>query len=328
MPFSEIKGQPRAIEYFKRSVRNKRLGHAFLFIGPEGVGKRATALALAQALNCSKPAQGEACGECPACRKITQNGHPDVRIIEPEGQFLKIDQIREQLQRDAILKPMEGSIKLYILDSAEKLTLEAANSLLKLLEEPPPAVILVLITIQPFVLLETIRSRCQTVRFQPLETKVLSAWLRERLNCQADQAQALAMQSGGRPAKALRLADENMQALRNRVLGMLQQLGPNDWAEVAVQWGEQRVELPEMLAILLSWFRDLIILSNRASHELIMNSDRLTELEAALLGESPESLGEKCQAVLTAIHQIKKNINTQLLLEVLFMKIGARAGRN
>lgn len=328
MPFREIKGQTRAIEYFKRSLRNKRLGHAFLFIGPEGVGKRATALALAQALNCFEPDAGEACGECNACRKIAQKGHPDVRIIEPEGQALKIGQIREQVQRDAVLKPMEGSIKLYILDGAETLTLEAANSLLKLLEEPPPAVILVLLTTQPFALLETIRSRCQTVRFQPLETKVLSAWLRERLACKADQAQALAMQSGGRPAEALRLADESTQALRNRVLGMLPNLGPRDWPEAAGQWREQRDELSEMLAILLSWFRDLIVLSSRASREMIMNSDRLTELEAALPGESPGSLEEKCQAVLTAIHQLKKNINIQLLLEVLFMRLGAKAGGN
>jgi DNA polymerase-3 subunit delta' len=328
MPFKDIKGQTRAIEYFKRAVGNKRLGHAFIFTGPEGVGKRATAQALAQALNCSQSAEGEACGECPACRKITQGGHPDVRSIEPEGQFLKIDQMREQLQRDAILKPMEGSTKLYILDSAERLTLEAANSLLKLLEEPPPAVILVLITTQPFALLETIRSRCQTVRFRPLETKVLSSWLRERLACPADQAQALAMQSGGRPAKALRLADENTQALRNQVIGKLQKLGPRDWPEAAVQWGEHRAELPEMLAVLLSWFRDLLILSSRASRELLMNSDLLTELEGALLDESTESLAEKCQAVLTAIQQMKKNINTQLLLENLFMRLGAKAGRN
>ncbi len=328
MPFRDIKGQPRAIEYFKRLVRNRRLGHAFLFTGPEGVGKRATALALAQDLNCTEPEEGEACGECPACRKITQGIHPDVRIIEPEGQFLKIGQIREQLQRDAILKPMEGSTKLYILDSAETLTLEAANSLLKLLEEPPPAVILVLITTQPFALLETIRSRCQTVRFRPLEARVLSSWLKDRLACQADQALALAMQSGGRPAEALRLADENTQALRNRVLETMRNLGPRDWPEAAVQWGEHRAELPEMLAILLSWFRDLTMLSSRASRELIMNSDRLTELEAALPGESPESLGEKCRTVLKAIQQMKRNINTQLLLEVLFMKLGAKAGKN
>jgi len=322
MSFSSIQGQSYAIKYLQHSLQQGRIAHAFLFAGPEGVGKRATAKALAQAMNCLSPVDNDACGVCTACRKIENSNHPDVHWIIPDSQTIKIEQIRESLQREAVLKPLEGKTKLYILDPADSLTLEAANSLLKLLEEPPANVVIILVTSQPFSLLETIRSRCQEIRFHPVERRVLTQWLSQRLNCSPAEAITLAMLSGGRPAEALRLADPDQKALRDQVLRVLQTIQPGNWAVLAEQLEEQRSELPETFMFMLSWYRDLFILASGGDEELVMNRDRWPELQTALQGETPESLQHKCQSVLRAMEQLKRNINVQLLLENMFIQLG------
>jgi DNA polymerase-3 subunit delta' len=223
MPFAAIEGQERAVNYLKRSIAQGRLGHALLFTGPEGVGKKSTALALAQALNCEHPQAQEACGVCVSCRKIMDLHHPDVQLIVPDGQFIKIDQIREQVQHQVLLNPMEGNVKVYIIDAADSMTVEAANSLLKILEEPPGFVVLVLVATQPFLLLDTIRSRCQEVRFNPVEADVLASWAAQRLELGTAEAMTLARLSGGRPAEVLRLAADEVRSLRRTVVDLLQE---------------------------------------------------------------------------------------------------------
>lgn len=321
MPFQEITGQDAAVNGLRRALERGRMAHALLFTGPEGVGKRTAALALAQALNCAQPQAGDACGECTSCRKIAAGRHPDVRVIEADGQHLKIEQIREQVQQDAVLKPLEGRSKMYILDPADALTPGAANSLLKILEEPPAAVTLVLLTAQPFALLDTIRSRCQEVRFHPVPAERLGVWLQSRLACPPDTARALARLSAGRPAEALRLHGSEQQDLRRRILDLAQSAEPDAWSRLAHALGNDSAELPESLALLLTWYRDLLLLAAGAAPEWVLNTDRRNELRRAAEGETVESALKKCRAVLTAADQINRNVNPQLLLEVMFMEL-------
>jgi DNA polymerase III subunit delta' len=321
MPFHSIRGQKHALEYLRRSIQNQRVAHAFLFTGPEGVGKRTTAIALAQVLNCQETENQDACGLCNTCRRIEEGLHPDVHSIVPDGQSIKIEQIRETVQREAILKPMEGKNKVYILDPANALTLEAANSLLKLLEEPPANVVLILVTTQPFALLETIRSRCQEIRFHPVEKEAMKQWLEARLSCTEAQAATLAMLSGGRPAEALRLADEEQKGLREQVLQLVQQSKDLEWEACAQQLGELRAELPEIFGLLLTWYRDLLVLVQGGEKALIINQDHWEALQRSATQESAEGLQEKCRSVLQAAEQLKRNINVQLLLENLFLRL-------
>jgi DNA polymerase III subunit delta' len=319
MPLRDLQGQDAAVEQLRRARRNGRLPHALLFTGPEGVGKRTAALALAQALNCLTPHADDACGECLACRKIAAGHHPDVRVLEPDGAHLKIEQIREDLQRDAVLKPLEGARKVYVLDPAEALTTGAANSLLKVLEEPPAAVVLILISAQPFALLDTVRSRCQEIRFFPLSPQRLAPWLQSRLGLGTEAAQALARLSGGRPAEALRLSEPEAREFRARVLGWAQTKRP--WPVWARDLGESPDELNEAFSVLLSWYRDLLLLANRSSRDLLLNVDHAPAMPPALDGETPDSLLAKCRALLEARDQLSRNLNAQLVLEVLGMAL-------
>jgi DNA polymerase-3 subunit delta' len=256
-----------------------------------------------------------------ACRKTAQGIHPDVRLLEPDGAHIKIEQIREHVQHDAMLKPMEGTRKMYIFDPADTLTLGAANSLLKILEEPPSAVVLVLITAQPFALLDTIRSRCQEVRFFPLTTQRLTPWLRHRLGVDETTAQALARLSGGRPAEALQMADAEHQELRKTVLDWAQKAHTQGWAAWAQTLGEYQDELSEVFTILLSWYRDCLLLAHKTPQMLLMNVDRVAAMQSVLAVESPENILLKCQALLAARDQLSRNANVQLVLEVLGMTL-------
>jgi DNA polymerase III subunit delta' len=321
MPFSELIGQDAAVESLRRAWQRQRLAHALLFTGPEGVGKRTAAVALAQALNCLTPKGQDACGACSSCRRIASGSFPDVRVLEPDGKSLKIEQMREQLQADAYLKPMEGRAKVYVLDTAEALTPEAANSLLKILEEPPEAVTIVLVTSQPFALLPTIRSRCREVRFAPLSAVVLAPWLQARLKCAPETAQTLARLSGGRPGEALRWATEEQQELRREVLSAARPQAGTDWAGQARRFNDHTAELPEALALLLTWYRDGLLLSLGGAPDLIINVDRRDELAAAAAAEPPEAWERRCQALLTALDQLHRNVNPQLLLDVMFMRL-------
>jgi DNA polymerase III subunit delta' len=321
MPFDSIVGQNSAREYLHRSLTRGRLAHALLFSGPEGVGKRTTALALAQALNCQASQNHKACGTCPACRKISEGVHLDVQLIIADNHYIKIEQIRESLQRGAIFQPLEGKTKVFILDPADSMTIEAANSILKILEEPPQNLVIVLITNQPFALLETIRSRCQEVRFQPVAKDELTSWLQMRLGCLENEAATLAMLSGGRPAEALRLADQDQKELRCQVLELVLQPKPRAWLAKAKVFENLHIDLQEIMAFLLGWYRDLLVLANNGDTELIINRDRLADLQATMPTQTREAWAMKYRAVLKAGEQIKKNINAQLLMENMFLQL-------
>ncbi len=323
MPFSSIEGQDRAINYLKRSLGQARLGHALLFTGPEGVGKKATALALAQVLNCQDQQGQDACGVCSACKKIMDHHHPDIQVVAPEGQYIKIDQIREQVQHQVLLNPMEGRVKVYIIDAADSMTVEAANSLLKILEEPPSFVVLVLIATQPFLLLDTIRSRCQEVRFHPLPISLMATWVQQHLGLGKLEALALARLSGGRPAEAQRLAGTEAQSLRRLVIEQLREtFNSGRWAQATQALMETRSELPEALGMMLSWFRDVLLLSAGGPQELVVNVDYLDELNHWAQAAPQTRWAQDCQLILTAINQLKRNINLQLMLDVLLMRLG------
>ncbi len=203
MKFSEIIGQEVAVNILKKSIENNRCAHAYLFVGPDGVGKRTTAIAFAKALNC-RSSCSDGCDGCDSCRKIENGTHPDVELITPrEGRLaISIEQIRK-LQRSVSYKPLEGNWKVYIIDDAASATEDAANCLLKTLEEPPPQVILILITENIYRLLSTVRSRCQLILFKQIPRTLIEKMLRDQYHVTSDEARSLAWHSSGSIGRAL-----------------------------------------------------------------------------------------------------------------------------
>ncbi|MBT8489611.1 MAG: DNA polymerase III subunit delta', partial [Deltaproteobacteria bacterium] len=175
MSFTTIYGQEKQIELLKRSIETERIAHAYLFYGMQGIGKKTSAIAFAKALNCKKE-QSDSCNSCSACIKITRGVHPDVITIEPEGLVIKIKNIRE-VQNQIKFRPFEGKKRVFIIVDAEKMNSPSANALLKTLEEPNPSNILILLTSRPYQLPETIISRCQKIRFDPIRKDAIESFL-------------------------------------------------------------------------------------------------------------------------------------------------------
>jgi DNA polymerase-3 subunit delta' len=220
-------GQPRVEAMLSRALQRDRVSHAYLFLGPEGVGKNTAAMLLAQALNCEQlPAPGEAghpglrpCGACDSCRRIAADNHPDVRVLTPQtrsGQNIGVDQARA-FRRDAQLRPKTGRRKVYVVPNAELLNEEAANTALKTLEEPNPYVTILLCAPAASNVLPTIQSRCQWVRFGLAAPQVIADALANK-SVDAETAGLLARLTGGRPGLALRWATEPAILERRRAV--------------------------------------------------------------------------------------------------------------
>jgi len=318
----QVVGHEWAVDLLKRALARERVAHAYLLTGPPQIGKRSLALNFAQALNCLH--EEKPCGQCLACSKIAHGHHPDVQVIEGEGGTIKIDQMRA-LRREAALSPLEARWKVYIIRQMEQATTEAANCLLKTLEEPPPHVVLVLTASEAEALLPTIVSRCQVLNLRPLTTETVQQALQERWGVDdVERAQLLSRLSGGRPGWAV-AASQNAAILKQRqkhLDDMLTLMGHGrverlDYAQKLSRTPEAAQEL---LHLWLSWWRDLLLAASGSSTGII-NVDREDTLKAQAQRYSLGQVREFVEALRTAIWQLEHHANTRLTLEVLLLSL-------
>ena len=324
MGFVEIKGQDTAVQILKKSILSSHVSHAYLFQGLEGVGKKTTALALAQALNCLKfdTSLAEACGKCSGCIKVENGNHPDIQMVIPEKYVIKIDQIRS-LKGKVYYKCYEGRYKVIILDNAHNLTIEASNSLLKVLEEPPQDTVFILVTSEPGKLTDTIISRCQQIQFQPLSVYTIKELLMKKNPEKLSQISLAAGLAGGSLAKAEELLAEG-EVLENRqetinVVKKLFELSFSDiilWCE---KWDREKKKVKTILEIIQLWYRDLLVFRTTGREEILINQDLVADIK-----NSQHTLLNINYALLLINESIKNleyNVSPRLVLEVFFMKL-------
>jgi DNA polymerase III subunit delta' len=280
MPLDAIIGHAPAVALLRGAVRRGRVPQSLLFAGPAGVGKRAVAIALAQAVNCPvrrKHAGDDACGTCLVCQRVARGQHTDVALIDRgEEASIKIKLLRERVLDVIGYRPFEGERRVFIIDSADELTPEAQDALLKTLEEPPPSAILILITAYPDTLSATIQSRCRRVRFGPLAEADVVRVLSDRLRTAPTEARALAAVSGGSIGRALAAQGRDLKADRAAALAVVAagrgRVGDRltAAARLAKHDSERRDReaLGDRLAIVASLLRDLGILAAQSSSTL------------------------------------------------------------
>jgi DNA polymerase-3 subunit delta' len=326
----EVIGQDRAVSRLRRAWIAGRLPQAYTFVGPEGVGKRTTALALAQAVNCLRPAGGEApdaCGACPACRKIAAGNHPDVALVAPaEKTVIDIDQIREVATR-ATRRAYEGAVKVWILDPADRMQDPAANAFLKTLEEPAGATLFVLIATSPSALLPTVRSRCQEVRFDALGPEALEAILR-RHGVPADRGRVLARLANGSAARAL---DADLEAetvkLAELFRGVLEGLASAPAALARAEAlermlrGQERKQATAFLEALERFIRDVALLRLKIAGVAPLNPGWADAASHWAAAASAASLLAIEDALRQARRALDCNANRRLTLERLFLRM-------
>jgi len=305
MTFREIVGHRRLIGLLERAIRSESLPPSLIFAGPDGVGKRLVALAAAQAMNCLTPVidavsgQRDGCGRCSACGKIERGQHPDVKVVEAEGNSsIKIDPIREVVGQTAY-RPFEGRARVVIIDRADLLGEDAQNALLKTLEEPPPRNVFVLVTSRPHLLLTTVRSRCCVLRFAPLAPGDIAPALIQRHKYAERDARAAAALSGGSFVRAMeagtgelaeaREAAADILARAARALdargrlavgaALLQAAGKQGKDKEGKGPGADRGALAVRLRALGSLLRDVTVLTTRAPEAALVNLDLRADLE-------------------------------------------------
>jgi len=324
MAFKDIYGHEKQILILQQAMRRDRVPHAYLFYGLPGIGKKSTALVFAKALNCLT-VQGDACDRCISCRKSDHGNHPDLRIIEPAGQSIRISEVRE-LQEQMTYRPLDGNRRIFILADAEKMNSAAANALLKTLEEPTSSNILVLVSSRPYQLPLTILSRCQPLRFSPLTRETVERYLQERLSITTDTARLLAASSGGSIGRAQEMNHEDYLSLRNGVLEQLMEReDPFRIFSAIGAFGKERKDIMERLDIMKICFRDALVYKETGMTHYLLNQDRVPEIQSLAGGYSAEDLLKNIRTVDRAYRAIDQNANKSLTLEAMMFRLAHKS---
>jgi DNA polymerase-3 subunit delta' len=322
MSFADIIGQERIIRLLQRALAQNFLPHAFLFTGIEGIGKHLTAFTLAKAVNCQNRSGGDCCNQCVSCRKAESGNHPDINLIESEGPFIKIEQIRA-LKHRMRFSPLEGRVRVTVIRKAQNLKIEAANALLKILEEPPHYNLIIVTANETAALLPTIVSRCLHLPFQPLATPDISAYLCRTRGVSPERAAVVAPLSGGSLTRAAAMLDEEQLERRRWLLETVADIHTSriaDLMDAVKGWQGGNAELKQDLEWLQTWIRDLLVHQLETADRVgLLNSDCGDTLAAMADLFRPEHLLQMFDLVCTIQGAIRYNVNKRLSLETLLI---------
>ncbi|MGD6819063.1 DNA polymerase III subunit delta' [Metabacillus sp. 113a] len=316
--------QPRVLKLLENSIRKKRLAHAYLFEGKKGTGKKETAFLLAKSFFCTDRETAEPCGDCSSCRRIESGNHPDLHVIEPEGLSIKKHQI-QSLQEEFSKKGLESSKKFYMISHADKMTANAANSLLKFLEEPGADTIAVLTTSQVHSILNTIQSRCQVLPFSPLPSYIIRQELEKEGVIGYMAAAAAQMTNNLGDASELSRNDWFAEA-RALVIKLYEALTVRKEQAIVfihTQWmpffSDKDLQA-QGLDLLLFLYKDLLSIQV-GMEDAIIYIDMKESLKQEALQTGQQRITEKVLSILETKRRLHSNANPQLLMEQLVLAL-------
>jgi len=331
MSWKEIVGHNKVRELLISLYKRNKLTHSYIFLGPQGIGKRRVALEFSKLISCLNPLQGEnSCEFCKSCLLFSHSLHPDIKIIEPHEGTIKISQTKI-IQDEVMFRPRLSQRKIFILDNADTLTPEAANNLLKLLEEPPDFVLFILILVNQEALPNTIISRCQVIKFTPIPLKTIEKYLEEKLGFPHNEAICFASSSGGIFSFLEELIRGSKEVqLREKSFLFFKRLFSNDLWNVNVKGNIVSIEaitgepllfscnkedLDVVADYLLSFCRDLLLFNLTRRASLLLNADKEGELSKLKFNVSPQNEFNIYQKLCMLKDALYEKVNTRLALE-------------
>ncbi|MEG2350192.1 MAG: DNA polymerase III subunit delta' [Hungatella sp.] len=321
--FQDILGHEMIKEHFQKAIEAQKVSHAYILSGEAGMGRKSLANAFALTLLCEK-GNAQPCMECHACKQVLSENHPDLIYVRHEKPTsVGVDDIREQVNDTIMIRPYSSDYKLYIIDEAEKMTVQAQNALLKTIEEPPSYAIIILLTTNQEAFLPTILSRCVQLKLKPLQDFVIKGYLVQTLGVSEEKADLYAAFSRGNLGKAIRLAgSDEFQLMYQEVLGMLRRIKSLDISELLNyihKLKEENLDLYECLDFMQLWYRDVLMFKVTKDANLLVFKD-----DYKTINEMSKMTGyDGFENILAAIDKTRvrmdANVNMELAMELMLL---------
>lgn len=336
--FEDLVGQQGPVQLLVNAFKKGKMPHAWLFTGETGVGKKTAALELAKICNCQNRSAGSShspesetgilprsCGQCRSCKKAIVGAHPEIRVINPSKMLIRIDQIRS-LCAELGLKSDEASRRFIVFAGANRMNAEAANALLKILEEPPEHTVFVLVAPDTSDLLPTIVSRCQHIRFNPIAPKDLETYLTDQCGKDHQQAMIIASLARGSLGRAKDMAGQDWTERRRFIIDQLRclQQQPRGFRHVLAEiLAGDKDRLEGIFEIMKNWYRDLAVI--KSAPEQIYNRDIIDQVRAGRSEIPMDALLEISDALAAAEKAMESNANTRLVIDKLIERLAMSA---
>ena len=321
--FSDVLGHEQTIQHMKNAIRMNKVSHAYMINGEKGSGKKLLAGLFAQALQCEAGGT-EPCMQCRSCKQAESLNQPDIiRITHEKPNTISVEDIREQLNGDIQIRPYSSPYKVYIIDEADKLSVQAQNALLKTIEEPPSYAVIFLLTENAGTLLPTIRSRCVLLDLKPVSSQIIKRYLMEDLEIPEYRADICTAFAQGNVGKAKRLAlSDNFGEMLDHVLHVVKYISEmevGDLIEDLKKISEYKMEINDYLDLLTIWYRDVLLFKATRDADSMIFSDELMSIRKKASESSYEGLGQIIEALEKAKRRLKANVNFDLTMELLLL---------
>lgn len=323
--FREIIGHEHIIEHFQNAIKMDKISHAYIINGPDLSGKKMLAEAFAMALQCEEGGV-EPCGQCKSCRQAVDHNQPDIIYVTHEKpNTIGVDDIRTQVNQDIVIKPYSSRKKVYIIDEAEKMNVQAQNALLKTIEEPPAYAIILLLTNNADSFLQTILSRCIILNIKAVKDDVIKDNMMKRFHYPDYQADICTAFAQGNVGKALSLASsESFGELKGSMLQLVKKLHDMDVYELGSSIKEisnYKLEINDYFDLLMIWFRDVLYMKATSDVNGLIFKDEAYEIKRQASYHSYPGIEKILEALESAKSRLKANVNFELTIELLLLAI-------
>ncbi|UYJ47744.1 MAG: DNA polymerase III subunit delta' [Lachnospiraceae bacterium] len=321
--FKDILVHEQIKEHFQNAAAIGKVSHAYILSGEAGMGKKTLANAFAMTLLCEEEGK-EPCMHCHACKQVLSGNHPDlIYVTHEKPASMGVDDIREQINDTIMVRPYSSQYKIYIVDEAQKMTVQAQNALLKTIEEPPAYAVIMLLTTNPDAFLQTILSRCVQLKLKPLKDSVVKGYLEDKLQVKDVQAEIYSAFARGNLGKAIHLAQsEDFKMMYEEILRLLKEIKDMDISQlldVIRKLKDDNTDIKECLDFMQMWYRDILMYKTTKDLNLLIFKDEFSAVKKAASLSSYEGLERILEAIDKARVRLDANVNMELVMELLLL---------
>lgn len=325
--FKDVVGHRNIIQYIGNAVTSDTVSHAYILNGEKGAGKKLLANLFAMSLQCqNRESDGDACGKCQSCKQAMSGNQPDIiRVRHEKPTTISVDDIREQLNNDIVIKPYSSRYKVYIIADADMMSVQAQNALLKTIEEPPEYAVIMLLTENAEVLLPTIRSRCVMLKLRNIKDQLVKKYLMEQMEIPDYKADICVAFAQGNMGKAIALATSDyFNEIKEEAVHLLREIDEmqvEDLMEAVKRCTAYKLEISDYLDVISIWYRDVLIYKATKNVDRVVFSDQLKYIKQRASKSSYEGIELILDAIEKAKARLKANVNFELVMELLLLTI-------